>query len=68
MRIPLAVDKAPRSPDGQLGHRDAILLDELPPRQGVLADTAAKLEDDLVGLNSVVYVWANHDIVESMNS
>jgi hypothetical protein len=64
----VAVDQAPRSPDGQLGHRDAILLDELPPRQGILADTAAKLEDDLVGLNSVVYVWANHDIVESMNS
>ena len=64
----LAVDQAPRLPDGQLGHRNAILLDELPPRQGVLADTAAKLEDDLVGLNSVVYVWANHDIVESMNS
>jgi hypothetical protein len=64
----VGVDQAPRSPDGQLGHRDAILLDELPPRQGVLADTAAKLEDDLVGLNSVVYVWANHDIVESMNS
>lgn len=64
----LTVDQATKSPDGQLDHRDAILLDELPPRQDVLADTAAKLENDLVGLNSVVYVWANHDIVESMNS
>jgi hypothetical protein len=62
------VDQAPRNPDGQLAHREAILLDELPPRQGTLADTTAKLEDDLAGLNSVVYVWANHDIVESMNS
>jgi hypothetical protein len=64
----VTIDKAPRLEDGSLGHRDMILLDQLPPRQGTLADTANKMEDDLVGLNSTVYVWANHDIVESMNS
>jgi hypothetical protein len=64
----VAIDQAPRSPDGQLGHRDAILLAQLPPRQGVLEDTTAKIDDDLAALNSVVYVWANHDIVESMKS
>ncbi len=64
----VAMDKAPRLADGQLGHRDAILLDQLPPRQDVLAGLAAKLEDDLSSLNSIVYVWANHDIVDSMKS
>jgi hypothetical protein len=63
-----AVAKAPLSPDGQLGHRDAILLAQLPPRQGVLADQTAKLDQDLAGLDSIVYVWANHDIVETMKS
>jgi len=64
----IAIDKAPRSSDGQLGHRNAILLDQLPPRQGVLADTAAKLDDDLSSLDSIVYVWANQDLVDAMNS
>jgi hypothetical protein len=64
----IKVDKAPRLDDGSLSHRDAILLDQLPPRQSVLADQTNKLEDDLSGLGSVVYVWANHDIVETMNS
>jgi len=63
-----ALDKAPRSADGRLGHRDAIFLDQLPPRQDVLADRTAKLQDDLSSLNSIVYVWANHDIVDSMKS
>jgi hypothetical protein len=62
------VDKAPRDADGQLEHRDAIMLGELPPRQGTLADQTAKLDDELSSLNSLVYVWANHDIVESMKS
>jgi hypothetical protein len=63
-----AIDAAPRLADGRLGHRDVILLDQLPPRQGTLAQTTAKLEESLANLDSVVYVWANHDIVESMNS
>jgi hypothetical protein len=63
-----AIDGAPRLADGQLGHRDVILLNQLPSRQETLAETTAKLEDSLANLDSVVYVWANHDIVESMNS
>ncbi|HEX4053736.1 MAG TPA: hypothetical protein VHX86_05690 [Tepidisphaeraceae bacterium] len=64
----VAIDKAPRSPDGQLGHRDAILLGQLPPRQGVLVDQINKLDNDLASLDSIVYVWANHDIAVSMKS
>jgi hypothetical protein len=63
----LAIDKAPRNDDGQLNHRDNVLLGQLVPRQGVLADTTAKLDNDLQTLNSIVYVWANKDIVDSMN-
>jgi hypothetical protein len=63
-----AIDVAPRLAGGQLAHRDVILLDQLPPRQGMLAETTAKLEESLASLDSVVFVWANHDIVESMNS
>jgi hypothetical protein len=62
------IDKAPRLTDGQLGHRDAILLDQLPPRQDGVTEQTAKLGDDLSGLNSIVYVWANKDIVDSMKS
>ena len=64
----VAIDKSPRNDDGQLAHRQAILLDQLPPRQGVLSDNAGKLGDDLQSLGSIVYVWANKDIVDSMNS
>lgn len=63
-----AIDKAPRSADGTLGHRDEILLDQLPPRQGSLAETAAKLGESLQSMDSIVYVWANRDIVDTMNS
>jgi hypothetical protein len=63
-----AIDAAPRTADGRLGHRDAILLDQLPQRQGTLADTMAKLEEALANLDSVVFVWANHDIVDSMKA
>jgi hypothetical protein len=60
------IDKAPRDADGQLGHRDSILLGQLPAQQGDLATTTEKLEADLTTLGGIVYVWANRDIVDSM--
>jgi hypothetical protein len=63
----VAIAKAPRGDDGQLGHREEILLDQLPPQQGALAETAVKLGETLEKLDSIVYVWANQDIVDSMN-
>lgn len=64
----LAIDKAPRGDDGQLSHRDAVRLAQLPTEQGDLADTTAKLDDDLNTLGGVVYIWANNDIVQSMRA
>jgi hypothetical protein len=64
----IAIDKAPRTADGQLGHRDAVRLTQLPLEQADLADTTAKLDDDLSTLGGVVYTWANNDIVQSMRS
>jgi Domain of unknown function (DUF4175) len=64
----VAIDKAPRSADGQLVHRDAILLAQLPPRQEALAGQTDALDQDLSSLDSIVYVWANHDIVDTMKS
>jgi hypothetical protein len=62
------IDKAPRTADGQLGHRDAVRLAQLPIEQAGLADTTAKLDDDLTALGGIVYIWANNDIVESMRT
>jgi len=62
------IDKAARTPDGQLGHRDAIRLGQLPAEQGQLADRAAQLDEQLSSLQSIVYVWANKDIVDSMRT
>jgi hypothetical protein len=62
----VAIDKAPRGDGGQLGHRDAITLGQLPVRQSALSQQTAKLDSDLAGLNSIVYVWANKDIVDAM--
>ncbi|MFI5379891.1 MAG: hypothetical protein ACHRHE_11380 [Tepidisphaerales bacterium] len=62
----LRIDGA-RKPDGALDRRDDMALGKLPGQQGDLADTTKKIEEDLSALGGVVYVWANKDIVESMN-
>ncbi|MGA2497566.1 MAG: hypothetical protein ABSH20_07480 [Tepidisphaeraceae bacterium] len=62
----LRIDGA-RKPDGSLDRRDAMSLGKLPGQQGELADTTKKIEEDLSALGGIVYVWANKDIVESMN-
>jgi hypothetical protein len=61
------IDKAPKLPDGTLKREDAVRLGQLPGQQGKLADTTNKLNEALAGAGGVVYVWANKDIVKSMN-
>jgi hypothetical protein len=60
------IDSAPRLDDGSLHRDDAIRLGQLPGEQGKLADRAAKLDEDLSALGSIVYIWANKDIVTTM--
>ncbi len=61
------IDKSPKGPDGQINRVDAIRLGQLPGEQGKLSDKTNELEERLSALGSVVYVWANKDIVSSMN-
>jgi hypothetical protein len=61
------IDSSPRLDDGSLRRIEAVRLGQLPGEQGALADRAAGLNDDLSALGSVVYIWANKDIVATMN-
>jgi hypothetical protein len=61
------IDKAPKADDGNLKREDAIRLGQLPGEQGKLSDRTGELEEALAAVNSVVYIWANKDIVNSMN-
>lgn len=61
------IDKSHRLDDGTLRREDAVRLGQLPGQQGRLADEVNKLEEDLAAVGSIVYIWANKDIVQSMN-
>jgi hypothetical protein len=61
------IDASPRLPDGTLRREDAVRLGRLPGEQGALADKTQTIEEDLVRLGGIVYVWANKDIVSTMN-
>jgi hypothetical protein len=61
------IDKAPKLADGNLKREDALRLGQLPGEEGKLSDRTGKLEEDLSALGSIVYIWANKDIVTSMN-
>ena len=61
------IDAAPRV-DGVRRRQDTIDLAQLPGRQGGIADRTAKLDEALAALNSVVYTWANRDIVKHMRA
>jgi hypothetical protein len=63
----LRIDSAPKLDDGSLRREDAIRLGQLPGEQGKLADRTVKLNEDLSALGSIVYIWANKDIVTTMN-
>lgn len=60
------IDAAHR-PDGSLPRVDQVNLGKLPGQQGQLADRTRKLEEGLSEAGGIVYVWANKDIVDSMN-
>src|SRR2546425_546953 len=66
-KCPRAERISPRLPDGTFRREVAVNLGKLPGQQGGLADRTQKLEEDLSALGGVVYVWANKDIVQSMN-
>ena len=56
-----------RAADGALNRADAVRLGQLPGEQGKLSDRTNGIAQDLAAIGSTVYVWANKDIVESMN-
>jgi hypothetical protein len=61
------IDKSPKGPDGALNRPDAVRLGQLPGEQGKLSDRTQELEEALNAVGSIVYIWANKDIVTSMN-
>jgi hypothetical protein len=62
----LRIDKAPKA-EGNLKREDAIRLGQLPAEQGKLSERTQELEEALSAVGSIVYIWANKDIVNSMN-
>lgn len=60
------IDKAPRT-EGALKREDAVRLGQLPGEQSKLSDRTQELEEALSAVGSIVYIWANKDIVASMN-
>jgi hypothetical protein len=56
-----------RLENAELPRAEEGKLKALPDTQSSLSDRTAKLEDDLLKLKSIVYVWANKDIVNTMN-
>ncbi len=62
------IDAAPRNEDGSRRREDAVALAQLPGDQGRVADTTAKLEGPLQSVGSIVYTWANAEIVKNMRA
>ena len=60
----LSIDTATKK--GALPRPTAIRLGQLPGDQGGVADRTDKLGEQLAQLDSVVYVWANTDMVKTM--
>jgi hypothetical protein len=63
----VAVDGSSKNDDGSMTREALVRLGQLPGDQGKLADTAAKMDEDLSALGSIVYSWANRQIVKNMN-
>lgn len=61
------IDATPKD-NGDLPRPVAIRLGQLPGEQGGLSDRAEKIGEQLEKLDSIVYVWANKDIVSTMNA
>jgi hypothetical protein len=65
-RQTIEIDSSPKNEDGVLSRAAALQLSQLAFQQGKLADKAADLDADLATLGSIVYSYANRDIVKSM--
>jgi len=65
----IELEKNGRDEEGNLKRLAAVRLgpDGLPKEQGELSAEAKKLGEQLAAIKSIVYVWANKDIVNSMN-
>ncbi len=61
------IEDARRGPERTLDRPDAIRLGKLPGEQGALGDRIGEMGKDLEALGSIVYVWANKDIVSAMS-
>jgi len=61
------LDKAPRDAAGLTKRDDALRLGQLPGEQGKLSADLSKVGENLSALGGVVYVWANKDIVDTMD-
>jgi hypothetical protein len=61
------IDATPKDADGNLPRLQGVRLGQLPGEQGSLAGEAEDIGKKLESLGSVVYLWANRDIVTSMN-
>jgi hypothetical protein len=62
------IDKTEKDPAGALPRLVAVRLGQLPGEQGKLGESAEGLGKELEKIGSIVYVWANKDIVRSMAS
>jgi hypothetical protein len=51
----------------ELPRAEAMRLGQLPGDQGKLSDRVSAIDKDLSEVGSIVYLWANKDIVSSMN-
>jgi hypothetical protein len=60
------IDALPKDDDGSLSRAAIGQTRPLPKAQQDLAEKATKIGDDLKSLGSIVYNWANDDIVNSM--
>ena len=61
------IDGVPKGDTGELPRETQVRLGQLPGDQGKISDDAGQIGKKLETLGSVVYVWANKDIVRSMN-
>lgn len=55
-----------RGADGAVGRAQWPTIRRLPDDQQKLADEIGKMDEDLSSLGSIVYVWANRDVKNSM--
>lgn len=55
-----------RDPGGKLPRTEWPILGKLPKDESKLAEQIADIEEDLLALGSIIYVWANRDLQNTM--